>query len=140
MNDDKQKLIDEIANVELPSLWRFALQLTRDNHDAEDLVQRTCVRAIEQSGQYKDTGKLKSWLFRIAHNIWRNELRSRAIRQQGDMQAVNPNGLEPTELLRDTTTPETRLEFQQVVRAVEALPEGQRLVTELICVLSLIHI
>ena len=57
MIDNKQKLIDEIANVELPSLWRFALQLTRDKHDAEDLVQRTCVRAMEQSDQYKDTGK-----------------------------------------------------------------------------------
>lgn len=132
--DDKQKLVDEIANVELPSLWRFALQLTRDKHDAEDLVQRTCVRAMEQSEQYKDTGKLKSWLFRIAHNIWRNELRSRAIRQRSDLLAVNPEGLDDTELGRDTSTPETRLEFQQVVSAVEALPEGQRLVTQLVCV------
>jgi len=111
MNDDRQKLVDQIANVELPSLWRFALQLTRDKHDA-----------------------LKSWLFRIAHNIWKNELRSRAIRHRGDLQAVNPEGLEEAELGRDTSTPETRLEFQQVVNAVEALPEGQRLVTQLVCV------
>jgi len=134
MNDDRQKLVDQIANVELPSLWRFALQLTRDKHDAEDLVQRTCVRAMERSDQYNDTGKLKSWLFRIAHNIWKNELRSRAIRHRGDLQAVNPEGLEEAELGRDTSTPETRLEFQQVVNAVEALPEGQRLVTQLVCV------
>ena len=134
MNDDRQKLVDQIANVELPSLWRFALQLTRDKHDAEDLVQRTCVRAMERSDQYNDTGKLKSWLFRIAHNIWKNELRSRAIRQRGDLQVVNPEGLEDAELGRDTSTPETRLEFQQVVNAVEALPEGQRLVTQLVCV------
>ena len=134
MNDDRQKLVDQIANVELPSLWRFALQLTRDKHDAEDLVQRTCVRAMERSDQYNDTGKLKSWLFRIAHNIWKNELRSRAIRHRGDLQAVNPEGLEDAELGRDTSTPETRLEFQQVVNAVEALPEGQRLVTQLVCV------
>jgi len=93
MIDDKQKLIDEIANVELPALWRFALQLTRDKHDAEDLVQRTCVRAMEQSDQYDDSGKLKSWLFRIAHNIWKNELYSRTIRKRGDMPAVNPGGV-----------------------------------------------
>ena len=84
--------------------------------------------------RYKDTGELKSWLFRIAHNIWRNELRSRAIRQRGDLLAVNPEGLDDTELGRDTSTPEARLEFQQVVSAVEALPEGQRLVTQLVCV------
>ena len=131
---DSQTLIDAIAETELPALWRFALQLTRDKHDAEDLVQRTCVRAMEQSGQYNDSGKLKSWLFRIAHNIWKNELRSRAVRQKGDMLAVNPEGLEESELGRDTTTPESRLEFQEVVGAVEALPEGQRLVTQLVCV------
>jgi len=47
MNDRKQELANLIAEIELPSLWRFALQITRDKHDAEDLVQRTCVRAIE---------------------------------------------------------------------------------------------
>lgn len=134
MNDDKQKLVDEIANVELPALWRFALQLTRDKHDAEDLVQRTCVRAMEQSDHYNDSGKLKSWLFRIAHNIWKNELRSRDVRHRGDLQAVNPEGLEVNELGRDNSTPETRFELQQVINAVEALPEGQRLVTQLVCV------
>jgi len=39
-----------------------------------------------------------------------------------------------SDLGRDTSTPETRLELQQVVNAVEALPEGQRLVTQLVCV------
>ena len=131
---DTPTLIDAIADVELPALWRFSLQLTRDKHDAEDLVQRTCVRAMEQSLQYNDSGKLKSWLFRIAHNIWKNELRSRAVRQRGDIQVANPDGVEASELGRYTSTPETRLEFQEVVRAVESLPEGQRLVAQLVCV------
>ena len=123
-----------IAEIELPSLWRFALQITHDKHDAEDLVQRTCVRAIEQSDRYTDTGKLKSWLFRIAHNIWRNELRSRTIRERGDLMAANPDGVNETAPGRDIVTPETRLEFDEVVAAVEALPEGQRLVVQLVCV------
>ncbi len=134
MSDPRQALADQIAEVELQPLWQFALQLTRDKYDAEDLVQRTCVRALEQSDKYNDSGKLKSWLFRIAHNIWRNELRSRAVRQRGDLLSVNPEGLEAAQLCRDTSTPETRLEFQEVVTAVEALPEGQRLVIQLVCV------
>jgi len=134
MNDRKQELANLIAEIELPSLWRFALQITRDKHDAEDLVQRTCVRAIEQSDRYTDTGKLKSWLFRIAHNIWRNELRSRTIRERGDLMAANPDSVNETATGRDIVTPETRLEFDEVVAAVEALPEGQRLVVQLVCV------
>jgi len=134
MSDNTQNMIETIANVELPSLWRFALQLTRDTHDAEDLVQRTCVRAMEKTDQYDNSGKLKSWLFSIAHNIWRNELRSRAIRARGDIHAANPAGLDESELGRDLSTPESRLEFSEVIKAVEALPEGQRLVTQLVCV------
>ena len=133
MSDDKQNLINSIAEVELPALWRFALQVTRDTDDAEDLVQRTCVRAIEQSDRYNDKGKLKSWLFRIAHNIWKNELRSRAIRERGNLMATHPARMDNEELDRDTATPETSLEFQEVVSAVEALPEGQRLVIQLVC-------
>ena len=131
---DSQTLIDAIADEQLPALWGFALQLTRNKHDAEDLVQRTCVRAMEKSDQYDNTGKLKSWLFRIAHNIWKNELRSRAVRQRGDSLTVNPEGSDAHLSGRDNLTPELRLEYQDVFNAVEALPEGQRLVTQLVCV------
>lgn len=133
MSDHKQHLIDAIAEVELPALWRFALQVTRDKHDAEDLVQRTCVRAIEQSDRYNDTGKLKSWLFRIAHNIWKNELRSRAIRESGNVLSTSSGESIDIELGHDNVTPEARLEFDEVVCAVEALPEAQRLVMQLVC-------
>ena len=71
---------------------------------------------------------------RIAHNIWRNELRSRTIRERGDLIAANPDGMNETAPGRDIVTPETRLEFDEVVAAVEALPEGQRLVVQLVCV------
>lgn len=133
MSESKEDLINAIAEVELPALWRFALQVTRDKDDAEDLVQRTCVRAIEQSDRYNDKGKLKSWLFRIAHNIWKNELRARAIRERGNLLVMQPNGMDASEIGRDSATPESRLEFQDVVNAVEALPEGQRLVIQLVC-------
>lgn len=77
----------------LSSLRRFALQITENRHDAEDPTQRNCVPASEQSDRYTETGKLESWLFRIAHNIWKNELYSRTIRKRGDMPAVNPGGV-----------------------------------------------
>ncbi|WP_443798378.1 sigma factor, partial [Burkholderia gladioli] len=35
----------------LPRLWAFALRLAGDQHDAEDLVQRACVRALERAHQ-----------------------------------------------------------------------------------------
>jgi len=38
MTLDDNTGIDALIKSALPSLWRFALQITRDNHDAEDLV------------------------------------------------------------------------------------------------------
>jgi|GEM_PF-6497654 len=75
--------IESLIKAALPSLWRFALQMTRNNHEAEELVQRTCVRALEHGDKYKEMQKPTSWLFRIAQNIWKNELRARSIRERG---------------------------------------------------------
>lgn len=134
MNDNKQKIIDAIDSVELPALWQFALQLTRDKQDAEVLVQRACERALEQSARYNDKETLKSWLFTIAYGIWKNELRSKAINQRKNMLAVNAQAREASALDWHTASPETRFEFQKIVNAMEALPESQRLVVQLIYV------
>ncbi len=37
----------------LPRLWAFALRISGNRHDAEDLVQRTCLRALERQHQLK---------------------------------------------------------------------------------------
>ncbi|MEM7259225.1 MAG: RNA polymerase sigma factor, partial [Pseudomonadota bacterium] len=65
---------------ELDALWRFGLRLTSNPDDAADLVQRTCVRALEQRHNYTPSGKFRSWLFQIEHRIWLNEIRSRKVR------------------------------------------------------------
>ena len=72
MNDELQHLLPTL----LPRLWRFALRLARDPHDAEDLVQRTCVRALERRQQWQAGTAMLSWLFAIEHSIRLNELRS----------------------------------------------------------------
>jgi RNA polymerase sigma-70 factor (ECF subfamily) len=66
--------------AELDALWRFAMRITANNDDASDLVQRTCVRALEKRSTYTPNGKFRSWLFQIQHRIWLNELRSRKMR------------------------------------------------------------
>ena len=72
-------------------------------------------------------------MFRIAHNIWKNELRSRAIRERGNLQIGNSHGFDFSEHAQENSTPETRLELHDVINAVEELPEGQRLVMQLVC-------
>jgi len=134
MSTEKPNKIRSQIITALPSLWRFALQLTRDNHDAEDLVQRTCVRALEHSDSYQDKQTPSSWLFRIAQNIWKNDLRSKSIRERGFVKAEPTPFYPPTAVEHDNQTPDTYLELREVVDAVYTLPEAQRVVLILVAV------
>jgi len=135
------EVIDEVSDglqTELDAMWRFALKLTKSEDDAADLVLRTCVRALEQRSSYNSSGKLRSWLFRIEHRIWLNELRSRQVRQQGsfstfggsDIREEQQAGLSIGNIRVDQ--PEGNVLFQQLVDVVQSLPEAQRLVMLLV--------
>jgi RNA polymerase sigma-70 factor (ECF subfamily) len=66
------------AGIEhIDGLYGYALVLTQNRSDAEDLVQETYVRAIRAMGRLRDDSNVKGWLFTILRNIWLNELRQR---------------------------------------------------------------
>jgi RNA polymerase sigma-70 factor, ECF subfamily len=71
----------------LARLWRYALILSRATDAADDLVQATCVRAIERADQFFSGTRLDRWLFAILRSIWLNEIRSRRIREGGFVDA-----------------------------------------------------
>jgi len=49
----------------LPDVARFALSLTRDQADADDLVQDTFLRAYERFDQFEPGTECRAWLFTI---------------------------------------------------------------------------
>jgi RNA polymerase sigma-70 factor, ECF subfamily len=116
----------------LPRLWRFALRLAGDHHDAEDLVQRACVRALERRHQLQPGTSTLSWLFSIVHSVWLNEVRARQIRSHGSMQWSDD--LSDTIADPAACNPETYTLHQQIISAVEKLPDAQRAVMLLVAV------
>jgi RNA polymerase sigma-70 factor (ECF subfamily) len=62
----------------LDALYRFAISLSRNTADAEDLVQETCLRAIRGIAHNGIKSDPKVWLFTILRNVWINEWRRRA--------------------------------------------------------------
>jgi RNA polymerase sigma-70 factor, ECF subfamily len=128
---EKEGLSTELPAL-LPRLWRFALRLAGDRHDAEDLVQRACVRALERRHQLQPGTATLSWLFSIVHSVWLNEVRARQIRSHGSIQW--------SEELADTVAdpvaanPESHALHQQIIAAVEKLPDAQRAVMLLVAV------
>jgi RNA polymerase sigma-70 factor, ECF subfamily len=56
-------------------LYSYALVLSRNRTEAEDLVQETCLRALRAMERLRPDSNAKSWLFTILRNIWFNHLR-----------------------------------------------------------------
>jgi RNA polymerase sigma-70 factor, ECF subfamily len=106
---------------ELARLWRYGLVLSGNRDTAEELVQATCVRALERSHQFAAGTRLDRWLISILHSIWLNEVRSRKVRQGQGL--VDADAVLVFDGLRAT---ETNILAGQVLREVQGLPEAQR--------------
>jgi RNA polymerase sigma-70 factor (ECF subfamily) len=107
--------------AELGRLWRFGLVLSGSRATAEDLVQATCVRALERAHQFTPGTHLDRWLFAILRSIWLNDLRAARYRRgEGLVDAE-------TALVFDGIREiETNILAGQVLRSVQSLPEAQR--------------
>jgi RNA polymerase sigma-70 factor, ECF subfamily len=105
----------------LARLWRYALVLSRARDVADDLVQATCLRAIERADQFVPGTRVDRWLFAILRSIWLNEIRSRRIREGGGFvdaaEALTTDGAREIEM---------NITASAVLRAIDSLPEAQR--------------
>jgi RNA polymerase sigma factor (sigma-70 family) len=109
-------LVEEVHR-HVQGLRRYAMVLTRDPHDAEDLVQDTLTRAIAAADSWKPGSDLRVWLFRILHNAHISNLRKAKVRREARMELPEPVAEE---------NQAKRIELQQVLEALERIPEPQR--------------
>src|SRR5215212_8202476 len=82
----------------LGPLQRYARSLTRDESQAEDLVQDTLVRAYERRGSFRSGGNLRGWLLSILHNTFVDGRRRQAAEARRAQQAAElMDGVSPAE-------------------------------------------
>ena len=55
---------------EMPRLEKFALRLTRNEHDADDLVQAALLRAMEKKHLFQEGTDLFKWTSKIMYNLF----------------------------------------------------------------------
>ena len=109
----------------IPRLTRYAVSLTHDRVDAEDLVQEALSRALAKIHLWRLGTDLRAWLFTIMHHQYISEMR-RAARER-KLAPGNPDqSIEPDQ--------GKRLEFRDLVRAFDALPSQQRSALMLVAV------
>ena len=110
----------------LPRLRRLARALAGQVADADDLVQIVLERALARAAQWRPDAALDKWVFAIARNAWRDELRARGRTQH----LFAPE--EAGEMAADRTAqPAQQLELAM---ALAALPPDHREVVALVLV------
>jgi RNA polymerase sigma-70 factor, ECF subfamily len=104
----------------IPRLRRFSQALTRSAPDADDLAQATIERALQHADSWTPGTRLDSWLYRIAQNLWRDELRAHRRRAENLDEAGDPVGEDGRDSFH------TSIHAIEVAAAFDLLPEEQR--------------
>ena len=123
-SSEKRLFLSQLLDEVFDGLYGYAMVLSRDRTEAEDLVQETCVRAVQAVESLRPDSNVKSWLFTILRNIWLNQLRQRRAAPK------------MVELDVDETTAETAVEPSKDPHALYVSKVERELVREAIQQLS----
>jgi RNA polymerase sigma-70 factor (ECF subfamily) len=119
-----------------PQLYSAALRMTRNQADAEDLVQETYLRAYRGFENFTEGTNLRAWLYRILTNAFINTYRARQRRPaETDLADVEDMYLYRRLASLDSVMASRSAEDQlfdlltddEVKQALEDLPENFRL-------------
>jgi RNA polymerase sigma-70 factor (ECF subfamily) len=81
--EHNRSIVEHAVAIEyIDGLYSYALVLSANHAEAEDLVQETHVRAMQAMGRLRADSSVKSWLFTILRNNWLNQLRRKRARPQ----------------------------------------------------------
>jgi RNA polymerase sigma-70 factor (ECF subfamily) len=113
----------------VPALRRYAVGLLRSRDEADDLVHDCLVRALDKLHTRRDENDIRTWLFTILHNLFISQMRRRRLRPV-------PEALDeiPESVHSQRPAQEDGLQWRDLLRDLERLPEEQRSVVLLVSV------
>jgi RNA polymerase sigma-70 factor, ECF subfamily len=126
MSSVPEEISERIVEL-LPRLRRFARSLSRNQHDADDLVQSVVERAWRHIEQLKPGANLGSWMFGIMKNAWIDARRAHT--RRGEVALPEDSGEHPAVSPGDSDAT-----LWAVSEAMAKLPEEQRLAVALVLV------
>jgi RNA polymerase sigma-70 factor, ECF subfamily len=117
---------DRTGVVHVESLFRYAMFLTRNRNEAEDLVQETFLRSLKSRNILMAATNLEGWLFVVLRNVWFNQLRAqRNSPIDVPLEAASPDSLVDTSI-SSCEQLEKDEEEEQVRAAIRQLPHRFR--------------
>ncbi len=128
--DDDLSAFDVIVNRYKDRLYNFVLRFVKDQQTAEDIVQDTFLRAYRNRKSFQAVAKFSTWIYTIAGNLAKSELRRRKRWRFLSIGVQNEDTGTTFELPDTGATPdldtETALAEVHIQAALDRLPERYR--------------
>ena len=122
------RLRDEVVEA-IPALRAYAWSLTRNQSDADDLVQETLLKALRHLEKFEPGSRLRAWLFTIQRNTFLSGLK---VAQR------EPTGVDDCAPIAPASQPtqEWTVRGRELMNAVGRLPPHYREVLVLVVMLG----
>ena len=122
---DAAKFRRELLEVQ-SELHRFAYKLTADREEANDLLQETSLKALDNMDKYMPDTNFKGWMYTIMRNIFINNYR-KVVRDQTFVDRTDNLYHMNQSLEIDTDSTEGNYDIKEIQRAVNSLPSEYRI-------------
>ncbi len=119
----------KIVNRYRGKLYNFVFRFVGERETAEDIVQETFLRAFRKRKEYRAIANFSTWLFTIAGNLAKSELRRRKRWRLFSLHKDDENdtGMDlPDESFRPDTVTESSIADVQIQQAILSLSENYR--------------
>jgi len=80
-NIEKQRMFDALYDRHKSDVYSFAVYLTKNTAEAEELFQDTWLRVAQHFPKAVSMKKAKSWIFTITSNLYKDSLRKKRVRR-----------------------------------------------------------
>ena len=107
------------------NLKSFALSLTSNHNEAQDLVQETFLKAIKYKDQFADKTNLKAWTYTIMKNTFINNYR-RSVKQNTTFDSTQDLYFLNSSQESGLESPESRYGSNEIVKAINNLEDDYR--------------
>lgn len=123
----RRQAFEKEALAQLDALYSFALKLTRERSDAEDLVSDTLLRAFDRWEQYRLGTNIRAWLFTILYHTFVS--RKRRVEAREVALAADTDDRAPIDVIGEADPERSYYDSfldDEITRAIDSLPDEYR--------------
>lgn len=128
-NNKDSKALDALYRIYHPRLAGFLRRMTQNEDTISELINEVMYSVWKYAHQFNNSSKVSTWIFTIAYREFCKALRKEKSRQNLINNVAEQKLIDD---ISEPTTEQSKLESNELIlKALESLPEEQRMVIEL---------